>query len=97
MYSESKENYINSMKKYFNLINSNTHSHDIQIVYLRSMYLYMLQNIDVLKLFTERERFRYIHCVLRKSHEFLKRIQDHQTLDIIRNVSKMYSTYLSRL
>ena len=97
MNAESKADFICSMNKYFNLINSNTHSHDIQVVYLRSMYLYMLQNIDVLKSFTERQRFRFICCVLRKSNEFLKRVQDPVTTRVIQDVQKMYSSYFSRL
>ena len=97
MNAESKADFICSMNKYFNLINSSTHSHDIQVVYLRSMYLYMLQNIDVLKSFTERQRFRFICCVLRKSNEFLKRVQDPVTTRVIRDVQKMYSSYFSRL
>ncbi len=97
MNAESKADFICSMNKYFNLINSNIHSHDIQVVYLRSMYLYMLQNIDVLKSFTERQRFRFICCVLRKSNEFLKRIQDPTTLEIILDVQKTYSSFLCRL
>lgn len=97
MNAESKADFICSMNKYFDLINSNIHSHDIQVVYLRSMYLYMLQNIDVLKTFTERQRFRYICCVLRKSHEFIKRVQDPVTMKIIEDVQRMYSSFLSRL
>ncbi len=97
MNAESKADFICSMNKYFDLINSNTHSHDIQVVYLRSMYLYMLQNIDVLKTFTARQRFRYICCVLRKSNEFIKRIHDHQTLEIIQELQRTYSSFLSRL
>lgn len=97
MNAEYKADFICSMNKYFDLINSNTHSYDIQVVYLKSMYLYMLQNIDVLRLFTECQRFRLICCVLRKSNEFLKRVQDPVTLKIIRDVQRMYSSYFSRL
>lgn len=94
---DTKEDFICSMNKYFDLVNKNSHSHDIQVVYIRSMYIYMLQHIHVLTTFTERQRLKYIFCVLRKSDEFLRRIHDPKTLEIIRNVQRAYSNFLCRL
>lgn len=92
-----KEDFICCMFKYFDLINKNAHSHDTQVIYMRSMYIYMLEHINVLTTFTERQRLKYIFCVLHKSDEFLKRIHDPITLEIIRDVKRMYSSFLSRL